>query len=108
MSGVSAQMERLTGAVSPCGIRRSECCGCRGISMDAIDTYLREFALIINTIPAMVLDAGRLAKADRSALVIDLSSKPGGDDVGDTKVSEENRIQKADDLQKGYPLLVCR
>ena len=42
------------------------------------------FPLVINTVPAMLLDEKRLRLLKPKALVLDLASKPGGDDGGDT------------------------
>lgn len=51
--------------------------------MHALDTVLGTFPLIINTVPAMLLDARRLRLLQPKALLLDLASKPGGDGVGD-------------------------
>ncbi len=45
-----------------------------------IGEKISKFDLVINTIPAMVLNHGILAKLDKKSLVIDLASKPGGVD----------------------------
>ena len=50
----------------------------------ALDAVLPEFPLIINTVPAMVLGEKQLDLLKPDALVLDLASKPGGDDAGDT------------------------
>ncbi len=50
--------------------------------MQALDAALGQFPLIINTVPAMLLDADRLRLLKPKALVLDLASKPGGDDAG--------------------------
>ena len=52
--------------------------------MSALDGALGEYPLIINTVPAMLLDAHRLRLLRPKALVLDLASKPGGDDAGVT------------------------
>lgn len=41
--------------------------------------------LVINTVPAKVLDEQLLRLLRPDALVLDLASKPGGDDAGDRK-----------------------
>lgn len=51
----------------------------------AVDTYalegkLKGFDVIINTVPAMVLDEKRLLEIEKETLCIDLASKPGGID----------------------------
>lgn len=52
--------------------------------MSALDAVLGEYPLMINTVPAMLLDAHRLRLVHPKALVLDLASKPGGDDAGVT------------------------
>lgn len=42
---------------------------------------LPETALVFSTAPAMVLDAGLLARVNREAMVIDLASPPYGVDL---------------------------
>ena len=49
----------------------------------ALDAVLPEFPLIINTVPAMVLGEKQLDLLKPDALVLDLASKPGGDDAED-------------------------
>ena len=49
---------------------------------DRLDGWLCGYDLVINTVPARVLDGGRLADLKPGCLVIDLASKPGGADVG--------------------------
>ena len=64
-------------------LARSEGLNCRGVSFAELDAVLPESRLIINTVPARVLGAERLKLLRKDALVLDLASKPGGDDVGD-------------------------
>ncbi|MCL2368543.1 MAG: dipicolinate synthase subunit DpsA [Oscillospiraceae bacterium] len=54
--------------------------GYRGIHLDAIDGALGGQDILFNTVPQLILDAGRLAMLDRDTLCIDLASKPGGID----------------------------
>lgn len=54
--------------------------GCESSHIDKIDDILNGFDIIFNTVPAVVLDESRLKKIDKSCLVIDLASKPGGVD----------------------------
>ena len=58
----------------------AELYGYKSIETDDIDCYLSEFDLIINTVPAKILDKKKLSKIDKNTLVIDLASKPGGVD----------------------------
>lgn len=48
---------------------------------DQLDGWLGGYQLVINTVPARVLDGARLRDLDPGTLVIDLASKPGGVDV---------------------------
>ena len=69
--------------VSAPDIRRSEGEGCRAIPLAKLDAALPAFRLIINTVPALILGREKLEKLADDALVLDLASKPGGDDAGD-------------------------
>lgn len=71
--------------VSARRVRRSEGEGCRTVPMHRLDDVLGDFPLIINTVPAMLLDARRLRFVQTGTLILDLASKPGGDDAGDRK-----------------------
>ena len=42
---------------------------------------LGSFPLIVNTVPAMLLDRDTLRNVRSDVLILDLASKPGGDDV---------------------------
>ena len=53
--------------------------------MHRLDDVLGDFPLIINTVPAMLLDARRLRFIQTGTLILDLASKPGGDDAGGRK-----------------------
>jgi dipicolinate synthase subunit A len=54
--------------------------GCRSIHINEIDNYLDSCNIVINTVPAIILDEKKLKKLDKNCLVIDLASKPGGED----------------------------
>lgn len=43
-----------------------------------LDEYLRDSQLIVNTVPAAILNEELLSKVPKSCLLIDLASKPGG------------------------------
>ena len=64
-------------------IGRSECNGCRTISLTQSDADWSFYALIVNTIPAKILTAECLQRLSPDTLVLDLASKPGGADVED-------------------------
>lgn len=53
---------------------------------EQLDGWLGGYQLVINTVPARVLDRVRLRDLDEGALVIDLASRPGG---VDRKAAEE-------------------
>lgn len=48
---------------------------------EQLDGWLGGYQLVINTVPARVLDGPRLSDLDEGALVIDLASRPGGVDM---------------------------
>ncbi len=48
---------------------------------DALDGWLCGYDLVINTVPARILDEKRLTELKPEVLVIDLASKPGGVDM---------------------------
>ena len=47
--------------------------------------YLKNYDVIINTIPSMILDAEKLQYVNKEVLLIDLASNPGGIDKEETK-----------------------
>ena len=49
--------------------------------LEYLDECLCAYDLVVNTAPARVLDAGRLAQLEPHCLVIDLASRPGGVDL---------------------------
>ncbi len=54
--------------------------GYKSIAMSELYESIREFNIIFNTVPNLILDADLLAKSKRDVLIIDLASKPGGVD----------------------------
>ena len=58
----------------------AEVFGCRIIHIYEIQKTISDMSLVINTVPAMVLDKSILERADPDCLIIDLASKPGGVD----------------------------
>jgi len=75
--------------VSVCGLTRSEGGGCRGIPISMLEQALPEFTLIINTVPAKIMDRNLLQKVRKDALILDLASKPGGAGAGDGIIAGE-------------------
>lgn len=57
-----------------------EILGCTAVHTRRLSEAIGNKQLIINTVPATVLDENILAKADEKALLIDLASNPGGID----------------------------
>ena len=49
--------------------------------LEGLDECLCAYDLVVNTAPARVLDAARLAQLEPDCLVIDLASRPGGVDM---------------------------
>ncbi len=45
-----------------------------------LKNYINKYQIIINTVPALVLDSNILCKVAQNTLIIDISSKPGGVD----------------------------
>ena len=54
--------------------------GCRPERLDRLRETAHTFDCIINTVPALVIDAAILGKMRQDTLIIDLASKPGGVD----------------------------
>ena len=50
------------------------------IRLNELDGTLKNYDIVINTIPSMVLDAKRLKNLKKECLIIDLASNPGGVD----------------------------
>jgi len=53
--------------------------GCSAVELAAV-ADAGDFDVIFNTVPALVFDAALLKKLERSTLLIDLASRPGGVD----------------------------
>lgn len=58
----------------------AEISGCKGLHTSQLEDNISRFALIFNTVPAVILNENILKNIDPSALIIDLASKPGGVD----------------------------
>ena len=66
-----------------------ETCGYEYININKLGVNLREYDIIINTPPTLILDRQRLQYVKKGCLIIDLASKPGGID---TKAIKELNI----------------
>ncbi len=62
------------------------------VHTSSVSDSIADFDLIINTIPAIVLDEEALGKVRGDALIIDLASKPGGVDFETAKSLGKNVI----------------
>lgn len=59
-------------------LAKAECMGCAAVTFsEELDGLLPRFDVVINTVPAVVLDEKRLLLMKKGSLVIDLASKPG-------------------------------
>lgn len=67
-------------ARSPRDFAQIESAGLTALDTRALSGHLSDLDLIVNTVPALVLDADALAETPMSCLIIDLASRPGGVD----------------------------
>ena len=81
---------RCTEAVSPFLFWRSEGEGSRAVPLSQLGNVFGGFPLIFNTVPAMLLGREQLQLVNKEALIIDLASKPGGDDAQDKGRGAQN------------------
>lgn len=81
-----ARLFDAVGAETVCTARKlsalaeAENVGIQAFHIDEIYGHIDSFDLIINTVPAMVLNGGILKAVAKKALIIDLASVPGGVD----------------------------
>ncbi|MCM1055786.1 MAG: hypothetical protein NC394_09740 [Bacteroides sp.] len=66
-------------------LAKAECMGCAPVSEKELEHSLNGYDVIINTVPATVLDRWRLLLLKKDCLIIDLASKSG---VEDPKLAE--------------------
>lgn len=80
LAGALRALGARTAIVARSRIRQEEAKACGHLSAsDPADVgYLREADLLINTVPARVIDEALLSKIPESCLVLDLASPPGG------------------------------
>lgn len=60
--------------------------GYEPLALCEVKNFIDEFDIIFNTIPAMILDETLLKSVKSDALIIDLSSKPGGVDFSTARI----------------------
>jgi dipicolinate synthase subunit A len=77
-NGLGAQV--TVAARRPELLARAKNMGCNTVSHTAFTGLLAEMDIIINTVPARVLEADQLARLLPEVLIIDLASAPGGID----------------------------
>ncbi len=76
--------------------------GYRGLRTDELAGHLSGFDVIFNTVPALVLDAGRLEEIDPACVILELASVPGGVDHYAARKLGRNVLQAS-----GLPGLVA-
>lgn len=59
--------------------------GCKSLPVSMLPEKIREFRLVFNTVPAVILGESTLRQMDPKTLLIDLASKPGGVDFNTAK-----------------------
>ena len=64
--------------------------GCNSFSFDKLNTRIKEYDFIFNTIPAKVLNKDILTHTKKDVTIIDISSSPGGTDFDTCKLLELN------------------
>ncbi|MGE5581222.1 MAG: dipicolinate synthase subunit DpsA [Bacillota bacterium] len=76
--------------------------GCQAILIDSLSEAAGNVDLIINTVPALIIDSGLIAEIQPETLIIDLASAPGGTDFEAAKKRNIKAI-----LTPGLPGLVA-
>jgi len=69
-----------------------EAFGYKGLNYDVLDDYLDRFDAVFNTMPTLMLNRKRLKKIKSDAVIIDISSNPGGVDFTAAKELGKNVI----------------
>lgn len=67
-------------------------CGYNTIHLEKLSSIIKDYDYVINTIPAMVLEACTLDKLTKKTLIIDIASKPGGIDYDYANKNNLNTI----------------
>lgn len=67
-------------ARSPSARSKAWCRGFNAVDINDMNNCLSKFDIIINTVPAMIFDCERLALIEKSTVLIDIASMPGGVD----------------------------
>ena len=66
-------------------LAHAKICGCKTVLLSEFENWLGDVDVLFNTIPAMIMNEICLNKIKKSALIIDLASKPGGIDFETAK-----------------------
>lgn len=91
VSKAVAKMLTSLGASVTVAARRKEalaeayCDGVKGINISDLQNCVGNFDVIINTVPALVIDNSVLMNVHDDTLIVDLASKPGGVDFAAAK-----------------------
>lgn len=86
VSKVLAQKLKNLNADVTCAARKDEdfawmqALGFKILNINKLDSNLKEFDVIINTVPQIILDENKLNFVKKDAFILDLASKPGGVD----------------------------
>lgn len=59
--------------------------GMNAIHLNHLDDYIGDMDIIVNTIPALIIDSNKLELINHEALILDLASLPGGVDFAAAK-----------------------
>lgn len=59
--------------------------GMNAIHLNHLDDYIGDMDIIVNTIPALIIDSNKLELISQEALILDLASLPGGVDFASAK-----------------------
>ncbi|MGB7606585.1 MAG: dipicolinate synthase subunit DpsA [Lutisporaceae bacterium] len=54
--------------------------GMNAVHLNDLDDYIGEMDIIVNTVPALIIDSNKLELVKKEALILDLASLPGGVD----------------------------
>ena len=76
LKGIGAKVS--IGARNEEALSYADAYGYENIPLSELSKHLHRFPFIFNTIPAMVLDSALISYVRKDAVIIDISSKPGG------------------------------
>jgi len=82
---LAARLRDMGCAVAVASRKYADAAWCRAFGLEPLDTralegHLRDFDMVVNTVPAPVLGEARLRELRPGALCMDLASRPGGVD----------------------------